>query len=94
MIAVAPLAASASGESDQHPHQHRSGRRWTGSAPAAENLDAEKLAALPAAVVRIKTSFLTEQGTHEASFEGPLLWAVLEKTGAIDPASGGSIATR
>src|SRR5262249_33813192 len=31
------------------------------------------------------TAFLTAQGTHQASFEGPLLWTVLQKAGVIDP---------
>lgn len=45
----------------------------------------EELARLPAQNLSI--SFLTEHGPHEASFDGPLLWAVLEKTSAIDPAN-------
>jgi hypothetical protein len=35
---------------------------------------------------QVATSFLTEHGTRSAGFTGPLLWAVLAKAGAIDPA--------
>lgn len=35
---------------------------------------------------QIQTNFLTENGPHSASFEGPLLWTVLQKAGVIDPA--------
>jgi hypothetical protein len=35
---------------------------------------------------RVDTAFLTEQGTHSASFDGPLLWTVLQKAGVVDPA--------
>lgn len=43
-----------------------------------------ELARLP--LQHLSISFLTEHGLHHASFDGPLLWTVLEKTGVIDPA--------
>jgi hypothetical protein len=58
----------------------------TVSAPshAPVSLSAEDLAQLP--TTQLDGAFLTEQGKHQASFEGPLLWAVLQKAGVIDPA--------
>jgi DMSO/TMAO reductase YedYZ molybdopterin-dependent catalytic subunit len=56
----------------------------TGPAHASASLAIEELARLPTAKVNV--SFLTEHGVHAASFEGPLLWAVLQKAGAVDPA--------
>jgi hypothetical protein len=55
-----------------------------GPAHVAANLRLEQLAQLPP--IQIQTNFLTESGQHAASFEGPLLWSVLEKMGVIDPA--------
>ena len=51
---------------------------------AAVRLAVQDLAGLPAAQADV--AFLTEHGEHRASFEGPLLWAVLQKVGAVDPA--------
>ena len=51
---------------------------------APVSLGAAELSALPSKQVAV--SFATEQGTLTGSFEGPLLWSVLEKAGAIDPA--------
>jgi DMSO/TMAO reductase YedYZ molybdopterin-dependent catalytic subunit len=48
------------------------------------NVTLGELSRLP--TTQIHTNFLTERGPHSASFEGPLLWAVLEKAGVIDPA--------
>ena len=48
------------------------------------SLSIEELAHLP--TVRVNVAFLTEHGTHSASFEGPLLWTVLQKAGVVDPA--------
>jgi DMSO/TMAO reductase YedYZ molybdopterin-dependent catalytic subunit len=53
-----------------------------GRAPIS--LSAADLAQLP--TEQVATSFRTEHGTRSASFTGPLLWAVLTKAGAIDPA--------
>ncbi len=51
---------------------------------AAVKLAIEDLARLP--TVKIDVAFLTEHGERRASFEGPPLWIVLEKAGAVDPA--------
>src|SRR5215472_9307619 len=51
---------------------------------APVNVTPEELAQLP--TTQIQTNFLTENGPHVASFEGPLLWTVLQKAGVIDPA--------
>jgi DMSO/TMAO reductase YedYZ molybdopterin-dependent catalytic subunit len=48
------------------------------------NLSMDELAGLPS--TQINTAFLTERGTRTTSFEGPLLWTVLQKAGVIDPA--------
>jgi hypothetical protein len=48
------------------------------------SLSIEELVHLP--TVRVNVAFLTEHGTHSASFEGPLLWTVLQKAGVVDPA--------
>jgi hypothetical protein len=50
-------------------------------------LTAEAIAQLPA--TQVSVSFGTEHGTQQASFEGPLLWAVLEHVHAIDTAKPG-----
>jgi hypothetical protein len=55
-----------------------------GPARAPISLSIEELARLP--TVRVNVAFLTEHGTHSASFEGPLLWTVLRKAGVVDPA--------
>jgi Oxidoreductase molybdopterin binding domain len=55
-----------------------------GPARAPISLSIEELARLP--TVRVNVAFLTEHGTHSASFEGPLLWTVLQKAGVVDPA--------
>ena len=49
-------------------------------------MTAAAIAALPAVTVAV--SFETEHGPRHASFEGPLLWTVLDHAGAIDPAKG------
>jgi DMSO/TMAO reductase YedYZ molybdopterin-dependent catalytic subunit len=48
------------------------------------NLSIEELARLP--TTQVNTAFLGEQDTHPVSFEGPLLWTVLQKAGVVDPA--------
>jgi hypothetical protein len=55
-----------------------------GPARAPISLSIEELARLP--TVRVNVAFLTQHGTHSASFEGPLLWTVLRKAGVVDPA--------
>jgi len=50
---------------------------------ATVDLGLAALTRLPARHLSI--AFLTEHGLRHASFDGPLLWAVLTKTGAIDP---------
>ena len=55
-----------------------------GPSHSAMSLSIEELARLP--TVRVNVAFLAEHGTHSASFEGPLLWTVLQKVGAVDPA--------
>ena len=55
-----------------------------GTSRAPISLSIEELAHLP--TVRVNVAFLTEHGTHSASFEGPLLWTVLQKAGVVDPA--------
>jgi DMSO/TMAO reductase YedYZ molybdopterin-dependent catalytic subunit len=46
-------------------------------------LSAADLARLP--VVQVAWSFETEHGARRASFEGPLLWTLLDHAGALDP---------
>jgi hypothetical protein len=48
-----------------------------GPAHTAANITMAELAQLP--MIQVNVSFLTERGTSSASFEGPLLWSVLEK---------------
>ncbi len=47
-------------------------------------MTADAIASLPAITVAV--SFETERGPRHASFEGPLLWTVLDRAGAFDPA--------
>jgi hypothetical protein len=76
MVAVAPLrAAEAPGSA---------AIVVTGPSHAPVDLTVAELASLPK--VRLQVAFLTEHGPRAAFFEGPLLWAVLQKAGAIDPA--------
>jgi len=56
----------------------------SGSGHAAAALGVDAVAALPATPLSV--SFLTEHGPRKAAFAGPLLWTVLAKVGAIDPA--------
>lgn len=61
----------------------QSGIVIAGQANTAVHFGIEELAGLPA--IQVTTAFLTERGTRAASFDGPLLWTVLQKAGAIDP---------
>ena len=63
-----------------------------GPADAAAKISIAELAQLP--MVQVSVSFLTERGTSAASFEGPLLWSVLEKAGVLDPAKHGQQVTQ
>jgi DMSO/TMAO reductase YedYZ molybdopterin-dependent catalytic subunit len=56
----------------------------TSPSHAPVSLSVADLAGLPK--VQINVAFMTEHGMRIASFEGPLLWAVLQKAGAVDPA--------
>jgi Oxidoreductase molybdopterin binding domain len=47
------------------------------------NFSAEELARLP--LVKVRVSMGTMRGTFSGSFEGPLLWTILENAGAVDP---------
>jgi DMSO/TMAO reductase YedYZ molybdopterin-dependent catalytic subunit len=58
-----------------------------GPAHTAANITMAELAQLP--MIQVNVSFLTERGTRSASFEGPLLWSVLERAGVMDPAKHG-----
>jgi DMSO/TMAO reductase YedYZ molybdopterin-dependent catalytic subunit len=55
-----------------------------GPSSAPINLSLGKLAQLP--TTQVQANFLAESGPRSASFEGPLLWAVLQQIGVIDPA--------
>jgi len=61
----------------------QSGVTVAGQTNTAAHFGIEELAGLPKAQVNI--AFLTDHGTHESSFEGPLLWTVLQKANAIEP---------
>ena len=52
----------------------------------AAPMTADAIAALPAVTVAV--SFETEHGPRHATFEGPLLWTVLDRAGVVDPAKG------
>jgi DMSO/TMAO reductase YedYZ molybdopterin-dependent catalytic subunit len=54
----------------------------TSPSHAPLKLTAGDLARLP--MVKVDVAFLTEHGERRASFEGPLLWTVLEKAGAVE----------
>jgi DMSO/TMAO reductase YedYZ molybdopterin-dependent catalytic subunit len=49
--------------------------------PASLTMDA--IAKLPS--IQLKVAFATDHGPRAASFEGPLLWTVLDSTHAVDP---------
>ena len=51
---------------------------------SARTLSPEELAQLPA--IQMSVSFGTEHGPRQATFEGPLLWTVLDHAAAIDTA--------
>ena len=81
-VAVAPLRAA----------EPPSPLVIAGPANAAAKISMAELAQLP--MVQVTVSFLTERGTRAASFEGPLLWSVLEKAGVLDPAKHGQQVTQ
>ena len=54
-----------------------------GSGPPVVLTESE-IARLPAE--RVAVSFKTAHGQKQASFEGPLLWTVLDRAGVVDPA--------
>lgn len=74
-LAVAPCAAA--------PAQDTHGIEIVGPTGQATTLTPAALAQLPA--VQVDVSFLAEQTTRHASFEGPLLWTVLDHAHAVDP---------
>src|ERR1044072_9181522 len=63
-----------------------------GPANAAAKIIMAELAHLT--MVQVTVPFLTERATRAASFEGPLLWSVLEKAGVLDPAKHGQQVTQ
>jgi len=73
-VATAPLGAA----------ETATGITIVGPSRAPVNLSLGELAQLPA--TQVHTDFLTENGPHAASFEGPLLWTVLQRAGVIDAA--------
>jgi DMSO/TMAO reductase YedYZ molybdopterin-dependent catalytic subunit len=81
MLVTATLTAPISGAEPQ------SGITVAGPSHTPVNLSLEELAQLP--ITQVETNFLTENGPHSASFEGPLLWAVLQRAGVVDPAKRG-----
>ncbi|MBV9018762.1 MAG: molybdopterin-dependent oxidoreductase [Alphaproteobacteria bacterium] len=82
-LCFAVAVAFAVGATAVAPAEGPSGIMVAGPGHAPASFGAGDLAGL--ASVQVKTEFLTDRGTRLASFEGPLLWAVLEKAGAIDP---------
>jgi DMSO/TMAO reductase YedYZ molybdopterin-dependent catalytic subunit len=82
MAVVAVVAVAPS-----HATEPPTGITIVGPSAAPARLNLEALGQLQA--MQIHTNFPTESGQHSASFTGPLLWAVLEQTGAIDPAQHG-----
>ena len=77
------LPAAAAAVAPLHAADLQRGIVVVGPTRAPVDLNIGDLAQMPAA--RVDTAFLTEHGTHQASFEGPLLWTVLQKAGVIDP---------
>jgi len=80
LMALVASVATASLRAAEAP----AGITIIGPSGAPANFGLRELAELPS--TQVQTNFLTESGPHSASFEGPLLWAVLQKAGAIDPA--------
>jgi hypothetical protein len=83
LIGLAMLAAAAAA-APARAGEPQTGIVVVGPSHTPVNLSAGDLAQLPAA--HVDTAFLTEHGTHAASFDGPLLWTVLQQTGVVDPA--------
>jgi hypothetical protein len=81
MLVTAIVTAPINGAEPQ------SGITIAGPSHTPVNLSLRELNQLP--TTQIQTNFLTENGLHSASFEGPLLWTVLRKAGVIDPAKRG-----
>jgi DMSO/TMAO reductase YedYZ molybdopterin-dependent catalytic subunit len=80
LMALVALVATAPLRSAEPP----TGITVVGPSGAPANFGLKELAELP--TIQVQTNFLTENGPHSASFEGPLLWTVLQKAGAVDPA--------
>ena len=79
-LAFLACLAAASSSADPNP-----GIDVIGESGRSTVLTASALAQLPAAEVTV--SFETEHGAQHGSFEGPLLWTVLDHAGAIETRS-------
>jgi hypothetical protein len=79
LLAGAVLCGAAAADESPAP-----GIVVAGPGGATQVLTATALAALP--MTDIKVRFATDHGERQATFAGPLLWAVLQRAGAVDPA--------
>lgn len=81
LAGLALLASGAVGASHADPAAPVAVIAPSGASVA---MTAAELASLPA--VQVTVSFQTEHGPRHYSFDGPLLWTVLDHAHAIDPA--------
>jgi hypothetical protein len=93
MLTVRTLAASAmlvmtAATTPSYAAETQTGTTVVGPSNLPVNLSLREFAELP--TTQVQTNFLTEDGRHAATFDGPLLWTVLQKAGVINPASTGS----
>lgn len=75
-------ADATAGGSPPGPNGLPLGVVLTGPSGDSTTLTAEQLARLP--TTQVTVSFGTDHGQRQASFEGPLLWTLLDKAGAVD----------
>jgi DMSO/TMAO reductase YedYZ molybdopterin-dependent catalytic subunit len=89
MLTMRTLAASAmlvmaAATAPSDAAEPQTGIPVVGPSKLPVNLSLRELAELP--TTQVQTNFLTEDGRHAATFDGPLLWTVLQKVGVINPA--------
>jgi DMSO/TMAO reductase YedYZ molybdopterin-dependent catalytic subunit len=89
MLTARALAASAmlvvaAAPAPSYAAEPQIGITVVGPSNLPVNLSLRELAGLP--ITQVQTNFLTKDGRHAATFDGPLLWTVLQKAGVINPA--------
>jgi DMSO/TMAO reductase YedYZ molybdopterin-dependent catalytic subunit len=83
-LAASAMLVMAAATAPSDAAEPQTGIAVVGPSKLPVNLSLRELAELP--TTQVQTNFLTEDGRHAATFDGPLLWTVLQKAGVINPA--------